>query len=412
MMVADAKHAEHDVLVIGAGPAGIASAYALDKAGISYKVIDRADEVASTWAKLYPSLMLNTSRFYSHPPEKPFPWAYGIFPSGKQYHTHLVDFVNDHNFNIQLGVEVHRVTQLPEDGQLWRVETSEGTYLYKAVISATGIWNNPILPHIDGMDDFAGDLYHAHDYRNPAQLIGKRVLVVGNGPSGVDISVAAGEVADKAYIGIRSGIKMSRRYPLGVPKHGWLLLAEKLPDAWCKRIMSFAGTFNYGDTSEWGLNPPPPGEGGMTGYAGDDLLNAVKAGKVEPVSNPVRFTADEAILSDGQRLAVDTVVMATGYEPVLHQYLDVPLQYNDAPWQPQSPCEWQIGPNGQRGFPLRDTSEHPNGRQILGHPGLYLVGVFYKGKGAMFNMNVEAKIAAKQIERYLHALPEDVRVTA
>ena len=85
----------------------------------------------------------------------------------------------------------------------------------------------------------------------------------------------------------------------------------------------------------------------------------------------------------------------------MHQYLDVELQFSTEPWQAQSICDWEIGPNGQRGFPLRDTSEHPNGRQILGHEGLYIVGTFYKGKGAMYNFNVEAEVASQQIKEYL-----------
>jgi len=85
----------------------------------------------------------------------------------------------------------------------------------------------------------------------------------------------------------------------------------------------------------------------------------------------------------------------------LHNYLDVPLQYNQSSWQAPSACEWQIGPNGQRGFPLLDRTPHPNGRQVVDTPGLYVVGVFYKGKGALYNINVEAKIAAEQIAEYL-----------
>ena len=139
----------------------------------------------------------------------------------------------------------------------------------------------------------------------------------------------------------------------------------------------------------------------MTGSAGDELLNAVKTGKVTPVSAPINFSGDTAFLADGDQIEVDTVIMATGYQPVLHQYLDIEMQFNEEPWQAQSICDWQIGPNGQRGWPLRDTSEHPNGREILGNAGLYLVGTFYKGKGAMYNFNVEAEIAAQQIKQYL-----------
>lgn len=391
-------HAPEDVLVIGAGPAGIASAYALTQAGISYKVIDRADIVASTWASLYPSLNLNTTRWFSHMTDEPFPRHYPIFPSGKQYHQYITDYVAQRNFNIQFGVTVHDVA--PE-GDLWRVETDHGTWLYKAVISATGIFNNPIMPHIAGMENFTGQLMHAHDFRDPEQVRGKRVLVVGNGPSGTDIAVASGKVADFTAIGIRSGVVLKRRYPLGVPVHGWLMLTERLPKRWCRWLLKKLTDIGYGDTSVYGLNPPPPGQGGLTAYRGPELLDAVKAGQVTPLPAPVGFNGREVTFADGQCQVFDVVIMATGYMPVLHHYLKIPLQYNDDPYESSSPCDWEIGPNGQRGWPLRDTSTHPNGRQVAGYPGLYLVGTFYKGKGAMFNFNIEAQIAAQQIQQYL-----------
>lgn len=396
------QRAPEDVLVIGAGPAGIATAYALQQRHIAYKVVDRASVIGDTWNRLYPSLRLNTSRFYSHMPPKPFPGRYGIFPTGRQYHDYLLDFVSEHHFNIELGVAVERVSPA---GELWRVQTSAGVCHYPVVISATGIYGNPITPHMAGMDTFRGRLMHAHDFEGPAQVAGERVLVVGNGPSGVDIAVAAAETAQSVHIAIRSGAKLKRRYPLGLPHHGWLLLGERLPAAWCKRLMTFVGGMGFPNQARIGLPSPRPGSGGgMTGYQGPELFNAVKAGRVVPVPAPVGFAPHAVTFADGSECDFDTVIMATGYQPVLTQYLDVELQYNPEPWQPQSICEWQIGPNGQRGWPLRDTSDHPNGRQILGHPGLYLVGTFYKGKGAMFNFNIEAAIAADQIKRYLRQI--------
>ena len=86
------QRAAEDVLVIGAGPAGIATAYALEQANISYKVVDRAQVIGSTWCSLYPSLTLNTSRYYSHMPEVPFPREYGIFPTGGQYYDYLDEY--------------------------------------------------------------------------------------------------------------------------------------------------------------------------------------------------------------------------------------------------------------------------------------------------------------------------------
>ena len=87
-----------DVLIIGAGPAGINAAYALQQAGIDYRIIERTHKLATTWSSLYPSLRLNTSRFYSHLPGRKFPVHWGIFPTAEQYHQHLVSWVADRRF--------------------------------------------------------------------------------------------------------------------------------------------------------------------------------------------------------------------------------------------------------------------------------------------------------------------------
>lgn len=384
-----------DVLVIGAGPAGIASAYALQQAGVPYVVYDRASVIASTWHNLYPSLRLNTSRFFSHMPGMRFPLWWGIFPTGRQYYDYLLRYTRRHRFNIRLGVAVQRVA--PEGG-LWRVESARGTEYFRAVISATGVYGRPVMPRIEGMDTFSGRLMHAHDFKHPHQVTGEDVLVVGNGPSGIDIAVASSATARSVRIAIRSGVTLKRRYPYGLPHHGWMLIGGLLPKAWCARLLRWAGSADYGDVTRFGL---PQAKGSITPYQGPELLRAVVAGAVKPVPAPVCFAGREVSLADGTRLTPDTVIMATGYEPVLHEYLDIPMQFSDVYFEPSAPCEWQFGPNGQRGFPLLDRSQHPNGRQVLGHPGLYLVGVWYKGKGAMYNMNEEARIAAQQIRAQL-----------
>lgn len=388
--------AKEDVLVIGAGPAGIASAVALQRAGISYKVVDRAHTIASTWDSLYPSLKLNTTRFYSHQDGMRFPLSFGMFPSAKQYHSYLLRYVDKHALNIHLGITVEDVA--PE-GTMWRVTTSQGTLRYKAVISATGIYGNPVTPHIDGMEGFRGRILHAHDYQHPHQVTGQRVLVVGTGPSGVDIAVASAKTAQKVYLGVRSGVTMQRRYPYGLPKQAWLMLFAVLPQAWCNRLMKLTN-LGYPDAQKYGLTPPE-GKQALTAYQGRELLDAVKAGGVHPVPAPVRFCEHSVILADDRELAVDTVVMATGYTPVLHHYLHIPMQYSTQDWESPPACDWQIGANGQRGFPMLDRSTHPNGREVLGYRGLYIVGVHYKGKGAMYNFNIEARIATQQIKAQL-----------
>ena len=387
------------VLIIGAGPAGLASAYALRQRGIAFALVERSQRVGDTWASVYPSLRLNTTRFYSHMPDMRFPLGYGIFASGAQYHQYLQAYAAKHRFPIQFERAVQRVSRA-SDGIHWQVSYADGaTEYYPAVISATGVFGNPSLPHIEGMDSYQGTLIHAHDYRHTEQLRGRRVLVVGTGPSGVDIAVAAAQVAHSTAIAIRSGIDLRRRYPLGLPQQMWLMLALNLPRRTCHALMRTVGKRGFPEQARYGLARPQ--QGGLTAYQGRELLDLAKAGKVTPVRAPVRFHPHSIELDDGTFNDADMVIMATGYEPVLHQYLDVPMQFSQSAWQAPAPCDWEIGPNGQRGFPLLDRSQHPNGRQVLGQAGLYIVGVYYKGKGALYNMPLEARIASQQIADYL-----------
>ncbi len=389
-----------DVLVIGAGPAGINAAYALAQAGIDYRIIERAQTLAPTWSSLYPSLRLNTSRFYSHLPGRKFPLHWGMYATAKQYHRHLVAWTADQQLPIEYGIEVQRVA--PRRDGCWQVESSEGRHSYRAIIPATGVFDNPQLPQIDGMADFGGEIIHSREFRHPRQAQGKRTMVVGNGPSGTDIAVAAGAVAADgfAWLSIRSGVDSRPRYPYGFSRHVWMLLGEMLPPDICAWLQRHTGAIEY-NQADFGLWSAATQTGSAVGYRGPELLNAIREGQVRPARNPVRFDARGATLADGSYLELDLVIMATGFLPVLHQYLDIDMQFSTAMFYPEAGCDWDIGPNGIRGWPLRDTSEHPNGRQVLGHPGLYLVGVFYKGRGAFYNMGLEAEIAAQQLRGYL-----------
>ncbi len=381
-----------NVLVIGAGPAGIASAYALEQANISYKVVDRATEIASTWNSLYPSLRLNTSRFFSHMTGQKFPLHYGLFPTGKQYHVYLREYVKDHDFNIQLGVSVTRVSQ---DGEGWRVEmdTPDGpaSEWVPCVISASGRFGKPLLPNIDGRDDFAGELIYAHDYKGPDAYRGKRVMVVGNGPSGVDIATELGDYAQTpVLLSQRTGVVLRPMYPYGLPKHAWLILSEMLPDWIGKPLYKHVTNATYSEKNLRGIKTPGPDT--MTtsarGTRGRGLINAVQAGKVISVDGPTQFHANSVTVANGDTHEVDAVIMGTGYAPVLYDYLDIDINERDS-----------------QDWPSRlDVLDEGGMRQVKGYPGLFLVGVFYKGKGAMYNFNTEAEQATREIQERLNTL--------
>lgn len=378
-----------EVLVIGAGPAGIVCALALEEAGIAYRVVDQAQVIASTWDSLYPSLKLNTSRFYSHFPGLKFPLRYGIYATARQYHDYLLDYVAQHDFNIQLGVQVQRVAPVAAG---WLVESSAGTEIWPAVILASGRFGQPFSARLPGIERFGGQLLHSGAFRDEADFAGQRVMVVGNGPSGVDLVVALALTAQApVFMAQRTGIVLKPRYPWGLPKHAWMLLVEKFPGRLTRWLERRALALEYRSVAASGIKVPGPGEmSGAAGTRGPELLQAVRSGRAAAVDAPVDFTTDAAVLPDGRHVALDTLILATGFQPALG-FLDFDFAVDE------------------QGLPLREVHDFPvyegylphTGYQLRGQPGLYVTGIFYKGRGAFYNFVVEARIIAQQIEAQL-----------
>lgn len=381
------------VLVVGAGPAGIACAYFLQQRGVAYEVVDQAAVVASTWAQQYPSLRLNTTRFYSHLPGAKFPLRFRLFPTAAQYHSYLERFAARHRLNIRLGVTVLHAA--PE-GDGWRVERSDGVSHYAAVVAASGRYPNPYRPRLPGLDAFSGTVMHAHEYRGPGPFAGQRVLVVGSGPTGVDLACELPQAAARpVLLAIRSGLTLKPRWPLGLPKHVWMLLADRLPARLGAPLERRIEGISYRNTARCGIKAPDAAHAsGAAGTRGPELINAVRRGDVRPVDAPARFEARAAVLADGSRLELDAVILATGYRPAL-AYLDIAYETDDTGLPRRQP----VGYPAYRGY-LPHT-----GYEAQGHPGLYIAGVFYQGRGALHNFNVEGAIIADQIARRLARRP-------
>jgi len=391
------------VLLIGAGPAGIVQAYFLKRAAIPFRWVDRGAVLAETWASLYPSLRLNTTRFFSHMPQKRFPLHYGIFPTGAQYHAYLVEYAREQGLTPELGVTVTGVT--PRDGGYW-VETSAGDAWYPNVILATGRFSNPYTPPIPALDRYDGLRLHAHDYRDPSAFKGRRVLVIGNGPSGMDISIDAGRVNAPhrpALLSMRSGITLKRRYPLGLPKHAWMILGERLPARIADPLLTWVDNVGYRRAALRGIKIAADGQSSSAATRGAELIHAVRRGQVLCVSEPQD--------SDGARVQVthldgvarwhevDVVVLATGYQPALGFLRGVTFSVDDQGWPlRESSMGYQYTRRYSYGVGhATDERLALHAREIRGYAGLFLQGVYYKGKGTTYNINIEAAVIAEQV---------------
>jgi cation diffusion facilitator CzcD-associated flavoprotein CzcO len=311
------------VVVIGAGPAGVAAAVALKDRRLRPVLIDRAEDVASAWRARYDRLRLNTCRPYSHLPGRRFAKGTPMFPSRDQLVDHLDTHAHEDGIELRLGTSVERIDR--SNGH-WRLDTSEGELRVPQVIVATGYEQAPIVPDWPGREQFAGELIHSRDYRNPERFSGKRVLVVGPGCSGMEIAhdLAAGG-ASKVWLSARTPPNIVLRAgPGGLPGDMIAVVLLHLPPRVGDAVARFARKQDLGDLTEYGL--PVPDEGTMsrlrrTGQAPAivdmEVIDSIKARRIEVVPGVESLDETGVQLAGGSRVEPEVVICATGYRRAL-----------------------------------------------------------------------------------------------
>lgn len=316
-------HPNQQVIVVGAGPAGIASALALKDAGLSAVVVDQADRVASSWRSRYDGLRLNTWRRFSHLPGRPYAKGTPTFPSRDQVIEHLERHAGEDGMALRLGTGVERVER--DDG-CWTVHTDAGELRAPQVIVATGLDRAPVIPEWPGRETFRGELLHSAEYRNPGPFEGRSVLVVGPGCSGMEI---AHELAQGGAAKVRLAVRtppniLLRQGPGPVPGDLIATLLWHLPTAVSDRIARFASRMDLGDLSEYGLPQPETGvftavrtQGKVPAIVDGGVIEAIKGGRIEVVPAVAALDATGVELDDGARLEPDAVICATGYRRAL-----------------------------------------------------------------------------------------------
>jgi hypothetical protein len=182
-----------------------------------------------------------------------------------------------------------------QEGDGFSVVADAGTWRAKAVVSATGTWSRPFIPHIPGRDDFQGVQLHSARYATPDAFAGRRVLVVGAGNSGAQILAEVPRVADATWV------------TLGAPGF--------LPDWVDGRYLFDQATAAYRALQE-GREPPPRLELGDIVMV-PPVREARDRGVLRSVRPFTRMTAGGVVWPDGREEAVDAVIWCTGFRPAV-----------------------------------------------------------------------------------------------
>ncbi len=303
------------VIVIGAGPAGLASATALRRRGVRPLVLDRADGVASTWRSRYDRLRLNSSRPFSKLPGARFPRGTDMFPGRDDMVRYFERYAQRERVDVQHGTAVERIDR---DGTGLVLGTSEGDVHASHVVVATGYSHTPHTPDWPGREAFVGRLLHSSEYRNPDDLRGADVLVAGSGCSGMEIAydVATGG-ASRVRVAVRTAPNILLRDPAGP---AIALLLSKLPPGIGDRLTRAARLREIGDLSAYGLPIPEEGVfsrlrrlGVAPAIVDKETIEAIRDGRIEIVPGIRSFDETGVDLDDDTRVEPDAVITATGY---------------------------------------------------------------------------------------------------
>lgn len=310
---------EHQVVVVGAGAAGVSMALSLRDRGVRPLLIDRADEVASSWRGRYDRLKLNTCKQFSHLPGRPFSKDTPVFPTRDQVVAHLENHARDDGIELRLGTEVSRIDRR---GDGWLLRGTSGDISCRQVVMATGYEHTPLMPSWPGLDGFEGRVLHSSAYRNPGPYSDQRVLVVGAGSSALEIvhDVATGG-ARKAWLAVRTSPNiMLRSLPGGLPSDLIATPLFRAPVRLADALAEVGRRLSVGDLAAYGLPTPAEGVfargirlGRAPAIVDKDVIDAIRGGSFEVVPTIERFDGSGVRLVDGRRLEPDAVICATGY---------------------------------------------------------------------------------------------------
>jgi thioredoxin reductase len=295
-----------DVVVIGAGQAGLSAGYGLRRAGSApgpgFVVLDGEDGPGGAWRHRWRTLRVDRAHRISSLPELPFEPADPTQPAAEVVPAYFDAYERVFDLQVRRPVRVHAVRDAGPDLQ---VETDQGTWRTRALINATGTWTRPFRPRYPGAGTFRGRQLHTVEYAGPEDFTGQRVVVVGGGTSAVQLLMEIATVAaDTTWV--------TRRPPE--------FHEEPFDDE-----LGRAAVARVEERVRAGL--PPQSVVGVTGLVLTPEVRAARAaGVLERLPIFERITPDGVVWPDGSTVAADVILWATGWRPALGHLIPLRLR--------------------------------------------------------------------------------------
>jgi putative flavoprotein involved in K+ transport len=373
------------VYVVGGGPGGLAAGAELRRRGLQPVILERGEQVGTSWRAGYDRLHLHTVRGLSGLPGFGIPRAAGRWASRDAVIDYLERYRARHDLEVRANTEVERITAAEAEdsgGARWVIHTTAGERLpARSIVVATGHAHTPFVPDWPGRGTYTGQLRHAREYRNPAPYAGLDVLVVGVGNSGAEIATDLAEGgARRVWIAVRTPPQIVRRDVAGWPAHATGILVSRLPAALVDPVARLQRRLTIPDLTRYGIRLPDDGLMSRVRRVGEvplqdvGFIAAVRSGAVTPVAAVTGFEGEKVLLADGSAVGPQAVIAATGYRRGLEKMVG------------------DLGVLGEAGLP----SVHGG---VPAAPGLFFVGYTVSLRGMLRDIAADARRLAPAVAR-------------
>ncbi|XP_019197052.1 PREDICTED: indole-3-pyruvate monooxygenase YUCCA6-like [Ipomoea nil] len=385
-------------IIVGAGPSGLAAAACLKEKGVAPAVVlERSNCIASLWQlKTYSRLCLHLPKQFCELPLMPFRPTLPTYPTKQDFIQYLEDYADRFDIRPVFNTTV-RSAEFDRSVGFWRVKTTKRTtgnnkdeveeeteveYISRWVIAATGENAEAVIPAIDGMEEFSGQIIHTSLYKSGDVFRGKRVLVVGCGNSGMEVCLDLCNHNATPSLVVRDTVHILPREMLGRSTFGlsmWLL--KWLPMRLVDRFLLAVSWLMLGDTAQFGLDRPRMGPlelknlSGKTPVLDVGTLAKIKSGDIKVYPGIQRLKRHTVEFENGKDEHFDAIILATGYKSNVPSWLKEREMFSEKDGLPKRPF-----PNGWKG-----------------ECGLYAVGFTKRG---LLGASMDAKRIAEDIKEY------------
>ncbi|KAF7840102.1 putative indole-3-pyruvate monooxygenase YUCCA10 [Senna tora] len=383
------------VIIIGAGPSGLATSACLKRHSIPHIILEKEDCSASLWRKnTYDRVKLHLAKEFCSLPFMPHPPSTPTFLSKNDFLHYIDDYITWFDIRPRYCRLVESVA-FDEVEKKWRIQTRniqgessklQEAYIAKYVVVASGENSEGYVPKVEGLEGFTGEIVHSKNYKCGLKYKSKEVLVVGSGNSGMEIAYDLNDWGARTSIIIRSPVHVLTKEHV----HQGMSMLRYFPMQMVDSMMRFLANLAYGDLSKYGIHRPNKGPFYLKQLTGRSpvidvgTIAKIKEGAIKVIPSEIkRIENKKVVFENNMEKEFDAIIFATGFRSAANNWL--------------KDFKYVLNENGM------PKNEFP--RHWKGENGIYCAGLSRRG---LFGVSMDAEAIADNIN---HTLKMEARET-